>query len=62
MCCSALQCVAVYCSLLQCVAVCCSVSQWGEPESNATGLAAAAGGVFPPPPPCFVSNSLPARA
>ena len=26
-CCSVLQCVAVYCSVLQCVAVCCSVLQ-----------------------------------
>jgi len=28
MCCSVLQCVAVYCSALQCVAVCCSVMWW----------------------------------
>jgi len=27
LCCSVLQCVAVYCSVLQCVAVCCSVLQ-----------------------------------
>jgi len=27
-CCSVLQCVAVYCSVLQCIAVCCSVFQY----------------------------------
>jgi len=26
MCCSELQCIAVYCSVLQCVAICCNVS------------------------------------